>query len=153
MEEKKKKKALKPWKIKYLRKVARHRQRLKLGPERIAFIQSDAFLSSREWIEARYEILRRYRRECMLCRGTEHRLHVDHIRPRLKHPELALDPDNLQVLCSLCNRGKGWRYRDDWRSDECLREPIAESLDLPYYEVDGDGDTDPASWSDWHLHR
>ncbi len=36
-------------------------------------------------------------------------IHVDHIKPRSRYPELELCLDNLQVLCSDCNIGKG-----DW---------------------------------------
>ena len=42
-------------------------------------------------------------------------LHVDHIKPRKKYPELALDPKNLQVLCNECNHGKGNWDETDWR--------------------------------------
>ena len=33
-------------------------------------------------------------------------MHVDHVKPRSKFPELALDLSNLQVLCNLCNVAK-----------------------------------------------
>ncbi|MFC6439812.1 HNH endonuclease [Bowmanella sp. JS7-9] len=33
-------------------------------------------------------------------------LHVDHVKPRAKFPELALDINNLQILCETCNLGK-----------------------------------------------
>jgi hypothetical protein len=36
-------------------------------------------------------------------------LHVDHVKPRSKYPELALDLDNLQILCAACNTRKGDR--------------------------------------------
>ncbi len=52
--------------------------------------------------------------ECCLAGGTS-QWHVDHIRPRSSHPELALEPANLQVLCAECNLGKGIRYTTDWR--------------------------------------
>lgn len=42
-------------------------------------------------------------------------MHVDHIKPRSKHPELSLCFDNLQVLCEDCNIGKGNRYDEDYR--------------------------------------
>ncbi len=34
-------------------------------------------------------------------------LHVDHILPRSKYPELAFTPSNLQILCKDCNMRKG----------------------------------------------
>ena len=53
----------------------------------------------------------------MVCgaSGKQTVLHVDHIKPRSKYPELALDPNNLQVLCKDCNLGKSNLYNTDWR--------------------------------------
>lgn len=73
------------------------------------------FFSSREWLELRYEVLRRYGKECMLCGAKNKTIHVDHIKPRSKFPHLAMDINNLQVLCCDCNLGKGNNYQDDWR--------------------------------------
>lgn len=42
-------------------------------------------------------------------------MNVDHIKPRKTHPHLALDIDNLQVLCNECNHGKGNWNTTDWR--------------------------------------
>lgn len=39
--------------------------------------------------------------------GNPVRIVVDHIKPISKHWHLRLDPDNLQVLCNDCNKGKG----------------------------------------------
>jgi 5-methylcytosine-specific restriction endonuclease McrA len=63
-----------------------------------------SFFESPAWQKLRYETLKKYR-QCCLCGSTD-TLHVDHIRPRSKYPELALSPDNLQVLCSQCNLAK-----------------------------------------------
>ena len=84
---------------------------------RYEWINSSAFLNSQEWIELRYRVLRESDGRCCLCgRGAADgaKLNVDHIKPRRSHPSLALSRANLQVLCSLCNRGKGNRS-DDWR--------------------------------------
>lgn len=77
----------------------------------------DPFYESQEWLRLRYETLKRVGRKCLVCgKGPpEATLHVDHIKPRSIHPELALDPDNLQVLCSDCNLGKSNRDEIDWR--------------------------------------
>jgi hypothetical protein len=83
------------------------------------------FYESREWQRLRYDILRRSRGCCELCgvrSGPHVILQVDHIKPRSKHPELALEPSNLQVLCRTCNMGKGARDSTDWRT---LPDPIA----------------------------
>lgn len=78
------------------------------------------FYSSGAWSSLRYEALRRSRGQCELCgfvpgKGEKGRLHVDHIKPRSKYPELALDINNVQILCGQCNVGKSNIYEDDWR--------------------------------------
>lgn len=47
-------------------------------------------------------------------------LNVNHIKPRRRFPELALDPKNLQVLCGDCNHEKGNRCTVDWRRESTL---------------------------------
>jgi HNH endonuclease len=88
-----------------------------VSKERYEWINSGAFLASQEWIELRYRVLRESDGRCCLCgRGAIDgaKLNVDHIKPRRTHPSLAAERSNLQVLCNLCNRGKGNRP-DDWR--------------------------------------
>jgi 5-methylcytosine-specific restriction endonuclease McrA len=46
------------------------------------------------------------------------RIHVDHIKPRKLFPALALSEANLQVLCEVCNHGKGNWDQTDWRADD-----------------------------------
>jgi len=106
----------KKWKRKKKRREKRRAVLTEMGSDRIAFIRSDEFLRSREWMESRYLILKRYRGECMLCKSRSLPLHVDHIKPRSQFPELALDTENLQVLCRECNLGKSWNHMDDWRN-------------------------------------
>jgi 5-methylcytosine-specific restriction endonuclease McrA len=77
------------------------------------------FFGSREWLELRYSVLRKSSWKCMSCnrdRKDGIKLHVDHIKPRSKYPELALDINNLQVLCEDCNVGKSNKYEDDFRA-------------------------------------
>lgn len=78
-------------------------------------LTSREFLLSREWKEVRYKTLRKYGFSCMACGAKPPGviLHVDHIKPRSKFPQLSLDEKNLQVLCELCNQGKSNRYFDD----------------------------------------
>lgn len=77
------------------------------------------FYSSREWLELRFRALRWYGFACLACGSSREdgaELHVDHIKPRSKHPELSLIFSNLQVLCKECNLGKSNKYDDDLRN-------------------------------------
>jgi len=77
--------------------------------------QAPDFYQSRGWLEVRHDVLKRYGGRCMLCGDQKSGMHVDHIKPRSKYPELALDINNLQVLCRDCNLGKSNRDQTDWR--------------------------------------
>lgn len=66
----------------------------------------DSFYTSRAWLSVRYDAIIRSTRECELCGSKEKPLHVDHIKPRSKFPELELSISNLQILCAQCNLGK-----------------------------------------------
>ncbi len=94
-------------------------------------VTSKAFLRSYEWRALRMKVLDKYGARCMCCGATpEHgvKMHVDHIKPRRKYPELALSFDNLQVLCEECNHGKGnWNERD-WRPNYDASERVAAEL-------------------------
>lgn len=75
------------------------------------------FYYSDAWRELRYKILRKFGFKCLSCgmKPPEVVLHVDHIKPRSKFPELELESDNLQVLCEACNMGKKHHFEDDLR--------------------------------------
>lgn len=75
----------------------------------------DSFYASKEWLQLRYMTLSKYGSICQCCGAVKAQMHVDHIKPRSKFPELALDPNNLQVLCWQCNKGKSNRDSTDWR--------------------------------------
>jgi 5-methylcytosine-specific restriction endonuclease McrA len=69
------------------------------------------FYSTKEWRELRWQVLSTSTGQCSVC-GRSHKvhkviLHVDHILPRSKYPELELSLNNMQVLCEDCNLGKG----------------------------------------------
>jgi HNH endonuclease len=84
----------------------------------VAWVTSGEFLKSYEWRTLRYQALKESNGRCQCCgaRPTlDSSLHVDHIKPRRKYPELALVLTNLQVLCEECNHGKGNRDETDWR--------------------------------------
>jgi len=72
------------------------------------------FLQSWQWKKLRYEVLKHYKKECMLC-GAQEKLVVDHIKPISKYPDLRLNFDNLQILCNDCNQGKSNDDETDWR--------------------------------------
>lgn len=81
-------------------------------------VNSDEFLSSYAWRKIRYSALQKHGRACQCCGaspGNGTILNVDHIKPRRKYPELALDIDNLQILCDSCNHGKGNWDETDFR--------------------------------------
>lgn len=88
------------------------------NPQQV-YIFNDSFYSTRQWHTLRYKAYLKYGTRCMICGADKTegiRIHVDHIKPISKYPELALDIDNLQILCALCNSGKGsWDYTD-WRN-------------------------------------
>lgn len=94
-------------------------------------VASDDFLQTYEWRRVRMEALKKYGRTCQCCGAspaTGAVMNVDHIKPRRLFPQLALDLDNLQVLCHECNHGKGNWDMTDWRPDELTdadRENIA----------------------------
>jgi HNH endonuclease len=79
---------------------------------------TDDFLLSYEWRRLRMEVLKRDGAKCRCCGATPETgavMNVDHIKPRRTHPELALDPVNCQVLCNICNHGKGNWDQTNWR--------------------------------------
>jgi 5-methylcytosine-specific restriction endonuclease McrA len=52
----------------------------------------------------------------MKCIDVNVPIHIDHIKPRSKYPELELEFDNLQVLCATCNVKKSNIDETDYRS-------------------------------------
>lgn len=83
--------------------------------------RSRDFLKSKAWLRLRLQALKIHGNQCQSCGASPNTgavLNVDHIRPRRLFPELALDIDNLQVLCSNCNSGKGNWDMTDFRTNE-----------------------------------
>lgn len=78
----------------------------------------EGFYWSDEWRSVRYKALLKHGKRCQCCGATNEsaQLHVDHIKPRSRYPELELRLDNLQVLCEDCNKGKGAWDDTDHRS-------------------------------------
>lgn len=77
------------------------------------------FFETKAWLGLRYEALKRLGRVCSYCGSTQGTMHVDHIKPRSKFPELELEFENLQVLCRACNYGKSNIDFTDWRPKLC----------------------------------
>ena len=82
---------------------------------------ADAFLASYEWRQLRMEVLVERGSRCECCGATpadgHTAIHVDHVKPRRLFPQLALDKSNLQILCAVCNHGKGNWNQTDWRAE------------------------------------
>jgi 5-methylcytosine-specific restriction endonuclease McrA len=81
-------------------------------------INHKQFYKSMEWRKVRYQALLQNGNRCQCCgRGPKEGvvLHVDHIKPRKKYPELKFDINNLQILCEDCNIGKMAHDETDWR--------------------------------------
>jgi 5-methylcytosine-specific restriction endonuclease McrA len=107
----------------------------KLGGETIPYTHrasprrrmvGQVFYNSDDWRRVRYEALKRGKGCCDCCGArptTGNPLHVDHIKPRSRFPELELDVANLQVLCRDCNLGKSARDATDWRDNVIALNP------------------------------
>lgn len=75
------------------------------------------FYQSQAWRMLRYQALKLYGSKCACCgrKPPGVLLHVDHVKPVRNFPELALEIENLQILCEDCNIGKGAWDETDWR--------------------------------------
>lgn len=93
-------------------------------------VRSTAFLSTYAWTTLRMVAIKKYGRVCQCCGASTElhgvRMNVDHIKPRKLFPELALDLDNLQILCDDCNKGKGNWDMTDWRPEEPAEPELTE---------------------------
>ncbi len=68
--------------------------------------------------EVRAGVYNRYKNTCAACGKQPKRkggLHIDHIRPVSRYPELEYVDYNLQLLCAACNRHKHDYDGDDWK--------------------------------------
>lgn len=94
------------------RKINRAKRAAKFGS-----LPAEEFYASLSWKKLRYQVLTLANGKCQCCGvlGVNAPLHVDHIKPRSKYPDLALDINNLQVLCADCNIGKLNKDETDWR--------------------------------------
>jgi len=60
------------------------------------------FKNKKKWLRMKSEIL--YEKGCCEICSNDRCLHVHHIMPRSSHPELAMDKENLMVLCEDCHK-------------------------------------------------
>lgn len=92
--------------------------RAKYAEERRANGGEESFYDSNKWQRLRYQVLLESDGRCKLCgRSTRDHgviMHVDHIKPRSRFPNLSMVKSNLQVLCEDCNRGKANHDTIDW---------------------------------------
>lgn len=108
------------------RKVDMLRDKLQKENARREVPKVDFYLTN-EWL-----ILNRFAKNllgerCMSCgvsqatadSGIE--IQSDHVLPRSKHPELALDLENLQMLCRVCNHKKRNFTDEDFRKEEDIK--------------------------------
>lgn len=94
---------------------AEHALRVERGEVPPSPAEKAAFYASWEWNTARMKAIKASGRVCACCGATSAPIHVDHIEPISRKWFRRLDPDNLQVLCEACNRGKGAWDSTDWR--------------------------------------
>lgn len=81
-----------------------------------ANLYDKSFYTTPKWLELRYRVFVRDGKKCAVCNISSDILHVDHIKPRSKYPELELDINNLQILCKSCNLGKGNWDETKWNN-------------------------------------
>ena len=77
--------------------------------------EQKSFYNSPEWKTLRSEVIEDCSYRCASCGrkiSDPYNLTVDHIKPRSKFPDLALDKSNLQILCRSCNSSKGANYNE-----------------------------------------
>ncbi|MFK8185415.1 MAG: HNH endonuclease [Phormidesmis sp.] len=73
---------------------------------RVEFDRWKQTLGGRLWKSKQHQLQNGLCLNCkqpVLLKGA----HIDHIKPISRYPNLALDPDNLQILCADCNLTKG----------------------------------------------
>ena len=115
-----------------------------LKANRLKKLYGDTFYTTPEWIALKTATVKRYGAVCMKCgaipRPPGLLIHVDHIKPRSRFPELELDPENLQILCGPCNEEKSNVHFTDYRNpfvniDLAIREWTEITEQRPNYLI------------------
>ncbi|MEL7140599.1 MAG: HNH endonuclease signature motif containing protein [Cyanobacteria bacterium J06573_11] len=73
---------------------------------RLEFDRWKQTLGGRKWKRSQLKLQQGLCNSCR-CRVKLKGSHIDHIKPLKHYPQLAIDPSNLQILCSDCNLRKG----------------------------------------------
>ena len=60
------------------------------------------YKNRKKWLEFKSKLLYK-KKVCEVCK-SDTSLQVHHILPRFSHPELAMDYENLMVLCKSCHK-------------------------------------------------
>lgn len=87
----------------------------------------DLFYHKQEWYRVRTKVIRASV-FCYLCKKKldktgKNRIHVDHIKPRKKFPELSLDMKNLRACCNTCHNS--------------VKQRLEKGKRVPEYDADG----------------
>ena len=102
---------------KYVKLLEKEIQRIRTNKAAKSNPRLWGFYGTRGWRQVRYRVLKNHGRKCSACGTQKGAMHVDHIKPRAKFPELELVEANLQILCADCNIGKGAWDQTDWRKN------------------------------------
>lgn len=79
------------------------------------------FYKSPEWRALRILVIRILGPECACCHKIIKKsgdLHVDHVKPKYKFPELQLSITNMQILCEYCNVVVKFKKSTDYRTTQ-----------------------------------
>jgi 5-methylcytosine-specific restriction protein A len=90
-------------------------------PQRRSDKRTEGFYRSREWFRLRHAVEKARGRVCEACHAPvpkPQKLHADHIYPRRTHPHLALNPDNIRLLCASCHSRKTAQYDNGFGNRE-----------------------------------
>lgn len=103
-------------------KKSKPRQKVKQAIKNLPNEAGIAFYESKKWQALKQKIFSIYELRCMQCSAEKTELHIDHIKPRSKYPELELILDNLQILCRRCNLEKSNNNEIDYRPYATLKK-------------------------------